>query len=101
MADEVKPQEVKEPDKKSFGLKPNESNLIRSEMERHNVAMASLMSFIAVERLAYPVGQQTIFSLSGDQKELVIWENEPPAASLDKPVDLGDNSTDTAKALKK
>lgn len=87
-----------EPEKKSYGLKPNESELIRGELNRHNAALASILSFIAVERLAYPVDQDTAFTLSQDMKEILIWQNTPEP--VEKPVDLGDNQTETAKALK-
>ncbi len=88
----------KEPEKKTYSLKPNETELIRGELNRHNQALASILSFIAVERLAYPVDQETAFTLDPEMKEILIWQNtsEPEA----KPVDLGDGKTDTANALK-
>lgn len=84
-------------DAKKFSLKPNESELIRGEMARHNTSLASILSFISVERLAYPVGQLTAFTLENDLAQLVIWENPSDEAPVQgKPVE-----TETAKALKK
>lgn len=88
-----------EPDKKSFGLKPNETELIRSEFARHQAALASILSFIAVERLAWPVDQLTAFTLEDDLTKLIVWQQEAPAEVA--PIDLaGGDETETAKALK-
>lgn len=64
------------PEKKTFSLKPNESELINGELRRHNVALASIFSFIAIERLAYPVDAQTAFQPSADLRHLDIWQLE-------------------------
>lgn len=99
MADKPEQTPDNGPEKKRFSLKPNESELLRGEFQRHNISLASMLSFIAVERLAFPVDPQTAFTLEDDLKTLVVWQQpveEPPA-----PVDLGaGQATDTAKALK-
>lgn len=89
---------AKDPERKSFSLKPNESELIRGEFQRHQAALASLLSFIAVERLAWPVDQQTAFTLEDDIKTLLIWQK--PVEPEIPPIDLGTAApSDTAKAL--
>lgn len=86
-----------ESDKKQFGLKANEATLIQGELNCHNQALASLLSFIAVERLAYPVDKDTAFTLSQDMTELLIWQNIEEADV--KPVDLAGGASDTAKTM--
>lgn len=83
----------KAPKKQEFSLKPVETALLGVINQQHTTMMASTLSFIAVERLAYQVTDNTAFEVAADGKSVKIWENEP--APQVAPV-----QTDTAKAVK-
>lgn len=62
---------------KQYGLKQNEIRVINNYNDLANQMMASFVSFIAIERLAYTPTENTQFSVEGDK--IFIWENEPQA----------------------
>ena len=70
-----------EPQKKTFSLKAVETQLLITTSQAHNSVISNITSFIAMERLAYPVTTNTRFKFSDDLKSLEIWE-EPEVAEV-------------------
>lgn len=68
----------KQPEEKQFSLKKTELNLIGNANNRHNQALLDLFSYIAIERLAYDVTEQTQFRTDADGN-LYITELAPEA----------------------
>ena len=65
----------KEQDEKQFSLKDVELQMIANINERNNAELVDMLSFIAIERLAYKVTPQTQFRVDGEGK-LYISERE-------------------------
>jgi hypothetical protein len=57
---------------KEFGLKNIEIKLVQSIQNGYFNNLSSILSFIALERLAYNVTEQTQFRVEGEK--LFIWE---------------------------
>lgn len=83
----------KEPSKQEFSLKPIETQLLSTIQQQMMAMTTNALSFIALERLAYQVTQQTAFEIAPDMKSIKIWEQEPPAEPAPA-------QTETAKAVK-
>lgn len=88
-------------DIKQFSLKPIELRLLQVEQELYNTKISNLCTFIATERLAYHVTENTQFSLEGDT--LIVAEVEPQEdkpAETPEPEIVGDNGSiaDAAEA---
>lgn len=54
------------PNEKMFGLKDIEMRVIGNINERNNAALLDYLSFVAIDRLAYPVTPQTAFRVDGE-----------------------------------
>lgn len=70
---------------KTFSLKPIEKQLLDTQRESYFNSLSNVLSFIAIERLAYRVTQDTRFKW--DEDKLEIWE-EPaivPEAEVIEP----------------
>lgn len=63
------------PGEKTFTLKDIEIRLIGNINERHNAELADMLSFIAIERLAYDVTPNTQFRVD-ENRNLYISERE-------------------------
>lgn len=85
------------PKGKEFGLKPIESNILAGMRQQMDGITSLILSYIAVDRLAYEVKQTTQFTISPDFKTLTITEVEPPADTPQVEA-AGDNNT--AQAIK-
>lgn len=55
-----------EPTEKTFSLKDIERRVIGNINERHNAELLDILSFIAIERLAYNVTERTQFRVDGE-----------------------------------
>lgn len=53
-------------DEKQYSLKNTEKNLIGNSNQRHNAELLDIFSYIAIERLNYPVTKQTQFRTDAD-----------------------------------
>lgn len=69
-----------EPEEKQFSLKNTELNLIGNATQRHNQTLLDLFSYIAIERLNYPVTQQTQFRTDENGTLFIteLPEDQPP-----------------------
>lgn len=56
-----------EPEEKQFGLKPIEQRMLLVLQEQYFGVLSNFLSFIAVERLAYNVTENTKFRVEGDK----------------------------------
>lgn len=61
--------------KKTFSLKPIEQQLLHTQQESYFNSLSNILSFIALERLAYHVTENTRFKW--DEDKLEVWEDEP------------------------
>lgn len=61
-------------DAKTYSLKEIEINLINLTQQQWQVAVSNILSFIALERLAYNVTENTQFTIEGTN--LIISEKE-------------------------
>lgn len=68
----------KQPGEKMYGLKPIEEQMLQVMQQQHNVLISNFLSFIALERLAYQVTEQTRFRV--EDGTLYISENTPEPA---------------------
>lgn len=69
---------------KTYGLKPIEQQLLHTQRDSYFNTLSNLLSFIAIERLAYTVTENTRFQWDGDK--LQIWEDhETPEAETAEP----------------
>lgn len=64
------------PGEKMFSLKEAELLTLTHIQQRNNDALLDFLSFISLERLAYPVSEHTRFRM-GEDGELYISENTP------------------------
>lgn len=64
-------------DSKEYSLKELETQLLNVFQQQQSVMLSNLLSFIAIERLAYNVTPNTRFELSPDFKKLTVTEVEP------------------------
>lgn len=69
------------PETKKFSLKPIEQQMLKVFQETYYTNLSNFLSFIALERLSYPVTQNTKYQV--DNGELSITEVEP-----DKPEEV-------------
>lgn len=67
------------PDPKRFSLKPIETQLLMAKQQTYQTDLSNLLSYIAIERLAYTVTSNTHFSFNDGMTEITIIEEEPPA----------------------
>lgn len=81
-------------EKKTFGLKAIESQLLGTTHQNSQAIMSNILTLIASERLAYHVTENTRFDVSNDLSSITIYEAIVPEASEAPP------ETETAKALK-
>ena len=68
----------KQPDEKQFSLKGTELNMISNCNMRHNAELVDLFSYIALERLNYPVTENTEFRT--DEKGDLFIKERPEEA---------------------
>lgn len=80
-----------EPEEKQFGLKPIEQRMLLVLQEQYFGVLSNFLSFVAVERLAYNVTENTKFRVEGDK--LYIHDAEPEKAPE---VSTGDTPTSDA-----
>lgn len=78
-------------DEKTFSLKQIEQRVIGNINERHNAELLDMLSFIAVERLAYNVTALTQFRIdeTGNLYIKEMAEPEPIEGEVIPPVDDG------------
>lgn len=76
-------QTKQEPEEKQFGLKPIELNLIGNSQARAQQALFDICTFIAVERLAYPVDKQTTFRVENGMLIIGRLPEAPEASQAD------------------
>lgn len=65
----------KQPDEKMYGIKDIELRLVEVIQSTYFTNLSNVLSFIALERLAYPVTQNTRFRIEGNN--LYIKEEKP------------------------
>lgn len=65
---------------KQFNLKPIETQLLSATQAQFQTLVSNVLSFIAIERLAYTVTENTQFAVSQDFTTVSISEREPEAA---------------------
>lgn len=70
------------PEEKSFSLKDIELRMIGLMQAQANQSMGDFLSFLAIERLAYPVTPLTQFKI--EDGKLIISEAEPEVADEKK-----------------
>lgn len=61
---------------KQFNLKPIETQLLSATQAQFQTLASNVLSFIAIERLAYTVTEKTQFSVSQDFTTVAISEKE-------------------------
>lgn len=61
---------------KEYSLKPLETQLLATTQQQFQVLVSNLLSFIAIERLAYTVTEKTQFAVSPDFTSVSISEKE-------------------------
>lgn len=61
---------------KQFSLKPIELQMCNVLQSQYFTTLSNFLSFLALERLAYPVTEHTKFKIEGDT--IFITEEEPP-----------------------
>lgn len=66
----------KKPEPKKYSLKKVESTMLQVMINQHQALLSNFISFIAMERLAYPVTEQTNFQLANDLSAIEISEPE-------------------------
>jgi hypothetical protein len=86
-----------EPEEKQFGMKPIEQRMLLVLQEQYFSVLSNFLSFIALERLAYPVTEKTKFRVEGD-KLYVHEEQEQPDQAPE--VSTGDAPTSEAIGAK-
>lgn len=102
-APEVSPQPeaAKRTNEKEFSFKPIESQLLNIAIQQHQAMISNLISFYALERLAYPVDANTKFEISQDLKNVRIWQEEAPAPAAPEVEVAGSTSAvDAVKGAK-
>lgn len=62
---------------KKYSLKPTESQLLTVTQQNFQTILSNTIAMIAIERLAYPVSQNTRFVFNDDMTEVTISEDEP------------------------
>jgi hypothetical protein len=77
---EAKPAAPERKNQKEFSLKSVESQLLAIAIQQHQALISNLVSYYAIERLAYPVDANTKFELSNDLKQVRIYQEEAPEA---------------------
>lgn len=73
---------MKRDNEKEYTLKPIEVNLLTAIQQSHQAQMSNVVSFIALERIAYKVTEQTQFRVEGDK--LYIHEAEATTDSSEE-----------------
>jgi len=86
------------PEAKEFSLKNNEVMMLRVFHQQHMVVVANFLTYIAIDRLAYPANEQTQYELSPDMTKVKVWQKEPEAKPEDKVKPVEKNTT--AESLK-
>lgn len=75
------------PERKTFGLKPIEQQLLNTQRDAYFNSLSNVLSFLAIERLAYNVTNDTRFQWDDDK--LQVWEEPeapaPPEAEVVEP----------------
>jgi hypothetical protein len=71
-------------DSKQYSLKDIETQLLNVFQQQQSVMLSNLLSFIAIERLAYTVTANTRFQLDPEFKKMTINEVEPAVAEQPK-----------------
>lgn len=66
---------------KHYDLKEIEVQLLNVFQQQQSVMLSNILSFIAIERLAFNVTANTRFELSPDFKKITITEVEPEQAA--------------------
>lgn len=70
-------------DAKEYGLKPIDIQMINTIQQQANVALSNFISFVVMDRMAYPVDTQTRFEVDNDKNAVKVWQ-EP---AVDVPTD--------------
>ena len=61
---------------KRYSLKEIESSMLKVMIQQHQALLSNFISFVAMERLAYPVTEKTNFQLASDLSAIEISEPE-------------------------
>lgn len=77
----MSPQDAAAMDGKVFSLKNAEVEMIRYITTHHNAIMAFVTSFIAAERLGYPITPNTQFIMMDNFTKVKIVERSPEATN--------------------
>lgn len=67
---------MSEPKKKEYSLKPIESQMIKVVNGQHATMLSNILSYVAVERLAYNVTEDTHYEISPDLSKFTVWEEK-------------------------
>lgn len=62
---------------KQYGLKESEQHMLAALQQQYNASMSLFLSFVAIERMAYNVTENTSFHVDG--ATLTITEHVPEA----------------------
>ena len=63
---------TKKTEEKKYSLKNTEKNLIGNSNQRHNAELLDIFSYIAIERLNYPVTERTQFRTDEDGNLFIV-----------------------------
>lgn len=81
---------------KEYGLKDVEVRSLMGIQQLYHQSLGLFLSFVAIERLAYPVTERTKYFSEGNR--LFIWEHEEPKEAPKDGVSVA--GTPTADAMK-
>lgn len=70
---------------KEYSLKSIETQLLNVFQQQQSVLLSNILSFIAIERLAYEVTANTRFELAPDYTKVTVSEVEPETPAEDTP----------------
>lgn len=80
----TKPAPTKQDGEKQFSLKQIEQNVLANINARHNAELLDFLTFVALERLAYPVTELTQFRV--EDSNVYISEREAEPTTSDQEV---------------
>lgn len=63
-----------QPTERTYGLKPSETQLIRTTQQQMNALLSNIISMIAIERFAYMVSEKTSFKFNAAMTEVTVFE---------------------------
>lgn len=67
----------KKSEPKEFSLKPLQQQLLNTEMQMYQSKLSNLLSFFAIENWAYPVDENTKYTLGENFETVTIEQAEP------------------------